>query len=99
MLGSMLELGREAEKAHEQVAHQVITLKIDLFFLFGQEMEAAFEVLKQKGFKGHYFWTDRFETLLESLKDTVKTGDLLLIKGSRGVELERLVEPLLRSAA
>ena len=40
-----------------------------------------------------------FDALLAELTGKVKGGDVVLLKGSRGVQLERLVEPLLKNAA
>jgi len=99
VLGSMLELGGETVRAHVRVARKVETLKIDMCFLFGAEMGKAFEELKEQNMKVWLYWTDDFDALLAELKGKVKGGDVVLLKGSRGVQLERLVEPLLKSAA
>jgi UDP-N-acetylmuramoyl-tripeptide--D-alanyl-D-alanine ligase len=99
VLGSMLELGNESAKAHLEVARRAVMLRIDLCFLFGKEMEEAFQALKEENIKLWFYWTDNFDTLLAEVIGKVKAGDLVLIKGSRGVRLERLVEPLLKIAA
>lgn len=99
VLGSMLELGAETAQAHVQVARKVETLKIDMCFLFGAEMEEAFVELKEQNMKVWFYWTDDFDALLAELTGKVKGGDVVLLKGSRGVQLERLVEPLLKNAA
>ncbi len=99
VLGSMLELGAESPQAHMQIVRKVGSLAVDMCFLFGAEMEDAFaEVKHQKG-DVWFYWTDRFDVLLTELTGRVRSGDLVLLKGSRGVQMERLLEPLLKNAA
>ncbi len=99
VLGSMLELGAESAQAHMQLARKVGTLRIDMCFLFGAEMEEAFAALKEQNVKVWLYWTDDFDVLLAELTGKIKGGDVVLLKGSRGVQLERLVEPLQKNAA
>jgi UDP-N-acetylmuramyl pentapeptide synthase len=40
------------------------------------------------------FWTDDYEKLESKLLEVLKKGDLLLLKGSRSMNLERLVGPV-----
>jgi UDP-N-acetylmuramoyl-tripeptide--D-alanyl-D-alanine ligase len=95
VLGSMLELGDESNRAHKELALFALKLHLDAYFFFGAEMEDAYEVFRQNDYKGIYKWTNNFSTLLKDVKKTVKKGDLILLKGSRGMALERLVESLL----
>ena len=94
VLGSMLELGGKSREAHRELGSHVGTLKFDGVFFFGEEMEAAYHWLQEYNPAGNYFWTADFDDLLAAVLDYKKAGDLILLKGSRGVLLERLAEKL-----
>jgi UDP-N-acetylmuramoyl-tripeptide--D-alanyl-D-alanine ligase len=96
LLGSMLELGNKSEKEHISVVNFARKRKIDLILLFGNEMQAAYEYVKEDT---HVFWAKEFDVMAGILKRNIKQGDMVLIKGSRGMELERFVEPIKRAAA
>ena len=99
VLGSMLELGERSGDAHAEIGRLASELDVDLLCLFGSEMEQAYEALRTSGFSGRCFWTVDFSTLLEKTRRNVRAGDVVLIKGSRGVSLENLVEPLFSDVA
>ncbi|MCX7656576.1 MAG: UDP-N-acetylmuramoyl-tripeptide--D-alanyl-D-alanine ligase [Treponemataceae bacterium] len=95
VIGSMLELGEKSEESHRQVAHALAHSKADRVFLFGEEtaiMEPL--VVATKG-SAAVVYTPSFEELKEQLRQSVEEGDLVLLKGSRAMALERLTEILL----
>jgi len=94
VLGSMLELGEESERAHENVGLMAGNSGAEAIFLFGQEMAAAEAALKGRSFKGMLMLTDSMNELIEAVSGFVQPGDLLLVKGSRGMALERLTKAL-----
>ncbi len=94
VLGSMLELGEESERAHENVGLMAGNSGAEAIFLFGQEMAAAEAALKGRSFKGMLMLTDSMNELIEAVSGFVQPGDLLLVKGSRGMALERLTKVL-----
>ncbi|HIN85833.1 MAG TPA: hypothetical protein EYN06_05070, partial [Myxococcales bacterium] len=90
VLGDMLELGPDAAKMHRDVAYYAADLDVDMLFCVGEfsgQMVQAFggdEVLA----------VSDCSELLEVLKETVQSGDWVLIKGSRGMRMERAVAAL-----
>jgi len=92
VLGSMLELGEKSVQEHERIAQFVTQAKPTAIFLFGEEMEAAASMLKSIRFDGDLFFTTQFEELARTVVEYVQERDSLLIKGSRGMAMERLVE-------
>ncbi len=96
VLGSMLELGEESERAHRKVGKLASRAMPDAIFLFGDEIAPAEEELKTDGFSGFLFRTSDFEELSAALCAFVRSGDLVLIKGSRAMALERLTPELER---
>lgn len=94
VLGSMLELGKDSEQAHQRLGREAGLFGPDAVFFFGAETEAAYSAALEAGFSGFCSWTLDFSKLIRSLQNYLRKGDLLVLKGSRAVELERVV-PLL----
>ena len=90
VLGDMLELGPDAAKMHRDVAYHAADLDVDMLFCadeFSGQMVQAFGSDK-------VFTVSDCSELLEVLKETVQPGDWVLIKGSRGMRMERAVVAL-----
>lgn len=92
VLGSMLELGAESAGAHERVCLLAAEAKPQAVFLFGDEMTAA-------GAKVPWGTVPvrpcaSIGELTDALASTVRPGDLVFIKGSRGMALERVCPAL-----
>jgi UDP-N-acetylmuramoyl-tripeptide--D-alanyl-D-alanine ligase len=86
ILGDMFELGEESEKEHQAIADLGTSLGIDHLYLVGEAFSGIETGAKQ-------FRT--FEDLVASLKaEPVKGPATLLIKASRGMALERLLDCL-----
>ena len=94
VLGSMLELGPLTEAAHTALAEEIAAADPDAVFLFGAETAATARALHDSGFGRPVLWTTFYEELEAAVVDSVRTGDTVLLKGSRGVALDRLVAPL-----
>ena len=104
VLGDMLELGDESKAAHEAVAQQTLAAKPDVVVLVGAEMAAAYKKMLAAGFPQAMLMYEasadaaaiaRVATFVKSL---AAKGDFILLKGSRGMALERLI-PLLEETA
>jgi UDP-N-acetylmuramoyl-tripeptide--D-alanyl-D-alanine ligase len=92
VLGDMLELGEDSFKQHSRIGELASKSAASAIFLFGNAMEAAFESVKVSGYSGYSFWTSDFESFKEALVEYIQIGDLVLLKGSRGLALERLTD-------
>jgi UDP-N-acetylmuramoyl-tripeptide--D-alanyl-D-alanine ligase len=93
--GEMLELGRFSEELHRQLGARVAASRVDLLFALGSKGLEVVEGALQAGFPAVLaFRADSPEELAETLKDTLKPGDVALFKASRGVKLERVVQKL-----
>lgn len=88
ILGEMLELGMESDKAHEEIVELALQGHFDKIFLVGNNFEHCQE-------KCNFItWFKDTETLLEYLKLYPVKESFIFIKGSRGNRLERIVEYL-----
>lgn len=91
VLGSMKELGEASDGAHRQIARKLISCNLDEIYLYGKEMESAWLELRNLGFDRHVHFTDDFDTLEQKMSGETRKGDLVLLKGSRAMAMERLV--------
>ena len=95
VLGDMLELGEFATEAHQQLGQKVSELSIDFLLTLGEEAAALVESAIR-----HKFPLERTK-VVEShseaasiLREMVRDGDWILVKGSRGMAMEKIVEAL-----
>jgi UDP-N-acetylmuramoyl-tripeptide--D-alanyl-D-alanine ligase len=84
VLGAMKELGDQTEALHGKVVEILKSMEFPQVFLLGEEFKAVADDFPQA-----QVFLD-FDTLLDSLEGQVKSGDILLVKGSRSLEMERI---------
>ena len=96
VLADMKELGAESKKSHETVGLRVNEVKADKVFLIGPEMKAGFEVLNDKNTAEWFEASDEktFAAIAEEINQLCGDNDVILLKGSHSMQLEKLV-PLL----
>jgi UDP-N-acetylmuramoyl-tripeptide--D-alanyl-D-alanine ligase len=87
VLGDMLELGPYAEEAHRTIGRLLSELSIDIFIAVGPLMAFA-----ASEFNGTAYKRKRADEAGKILKEICKEGDRVLIKGSRGMNMERVLE-------
>lgn len=92
VLGDMLELGKHARKYHEALAKPISASKADLVFLVGQEMEALAKILPKDKLGGYF---KDATVLSERLKTTMKPGDVVMLKASKGIGFAKVVQDIL----
>jgi UDP-N-acetylmuramoyl-tripeptide--D-alanyl-D-alanine ligase len=91
VLADMLELGRSSTKEHREIGSLVKKLKFENLCTYGKESYQTF--LAAKGVKNNYHFQDK-KTLSEFLKLNLKKGDTALVKGSRSMKMEEVIESL-----
>lgn len=90
ILGSMLELGEFSYQAHSKVCACAAKSGAKYIFLFGKEIIESSKDINWDS-NSLFCFEDSIEALYFELKTKINKGDLLLIKGSRGMALERLI--------
>ncbi len=92
-LGDMLELGAGEKAFHEELSADLAMLKPRLIVLVGTRMKWLRDSLPVE-LQGTCFWFLNSNEAADHLKSKTKGGDLVLIKGSRGMRLEVVWEAL-----
>jgi UDP-N-acetylmuramoyl-tripeptide--D-alanyl-D-alanine ligase len=92
VVGSMLELGAESGEAHGRIGGACASSRANALFFFGEETRPAFEAATSAGFAGPILFETDFDRLAAAVKAYLRAGDLVLLKASRGMALERLAE-------
>ncbi|TVQ26691.1 MAG: UDP-N-acetylmuramoyl-tripeptide--D-alanyl-D-alanine ligase [Spirochaetaceae bacterium] len=91
VLGSMLEIGELSRVEHERVGGRVAMLPVQAVVFVGSHMRDAHRACEHAGFSGQNFWADDVEAAEPLVRKVVRSGDVVLLKGSRAVGLEKLL--------
>lgn len=96
VLGDMLELGARSQAEHYRIG-RLAAARADMIFTYGRQSERILPGALTGGMserRMHAFQTH--EELAEELRRVVEPGDVLLIKGSRGMRMEHVLEQFLQ---
>ena len=96
VLGDMYELGDYTKEGHENVGIKVSEKGISYLLTVGKNAEYIAEGAKNAGVSGEkiFVCVDKKE-LIHNLNMILKSGDVILIKGSRGAKKEEIVSALI----
>jgi len=100
VLGDMLELGPAAREAHWELGERAARLGIDFLVTLGEWRETVLAGARQGGLpagRGRAF--PGREEAAAFLKEWLQPGDIVLVKASRGLQLEHIVAELLGEPA
>jgi UDP-N-acetylmuramoyl-tripeptide--D-alanyl-D-alanine ligase len=95
VLGEMKELGDFGPEGHQIVGRAVAKAMPDRLFLIGNMTSYIADAAKAEGFPA-----DRIQQLVsteeavDAIPSTVRTGDVILVKGSRSLEMEAIITVL-----
>ena len=93
MLGDMLELGEDSLPEHVNVIRSVASRSINQTYFVGKEFAAASKTLTEPELSGMQFFATSDE-LAQYLSQQQLTGATVLIKGSRGTRMEKVIPVL-----
>jgi len=96
ILGDMLELGGEAEKYHEEIGRNLADTGVSKAYLRGDFARATAKGAMKRGMKSDQVLVDlNTEETVAHLKACLKAGDWVLVKGSRKMKMEEIVQAIL----
>jgi UDP-N-acetylmuramoyl-tripeptide--D-alanyl-D-alanine ligase len=92
IIGDMFELGAHSDKYHEDIGRYLSDKNVNVVISLGSKSRKIYECFKNDDTKhiSHHF-NDK-ASLIESIKDVLKEGDVVLIKGSRGNSMEDIIK-------
>ncbi|HFC36284.1 MAG TPA: UDP-N-acetylmuramoyl-tripeptide--D-alanyl-D-alanine ligase [Candidatus Moranbacteria bacterium] len=101
ILGDMLELGDNSIEMHRNVVKNILQMGIGVIILVGNRMsEAVKGILEEEGnefvgYRKRLFLFDDPVSAGEALRKKVGKGDLILVKGSQAMRMEKVVEKIM----
>lgn len=96
VLGDMLELGQQTERLHREAGISCAQRDIDIFLFVGSFSRWMREEAIKIGIdESRALWFDRAEQAGLALQSILKRGDIVLVKGSQGMRLERVVKEVM----
>ncbi len=92
VLADMLELGPVSHEAHIEIGRFAATHQVDLLLAYGEQ--ARFYVEGANQLRPIARWFAHKQELLAELQQLVAAGDVVWVKGSRGMRLEEILQGL-----
>ena len=92
VLGGMLELGDYAKEAHRQVGRMAAENGYSFLFCLGSLAQDIADAARLVNPAINVLWYDDMEELCRDLKKTLRAGDYLLVKGSRALAMEKIID-------
>ncbi|HWF44577.1 MAG TPA: cyanophycin synthetase, partial [Candidatus Kapabacteria bacterium] len=100
VLGDMYELGETSQKEHRALGRKIAEFDLDRVFFTGEEMQLAWKAYnsaagKTNGDTKNSYFTSK-EQLANTIRDLMQPGDAILVKGSRGMKMEEVIDLIQR---
>ncbi len=91
VFGDMFELGDQSQDQHTKVGQKCASADLDLVYTVGAETIATDATMVDGPKHAHFDSKEELETALQKV---VKDGDKILVKGSRGMAMETIIDAL-----
>ena len=89
ILSDMLEMGMASKSEHKEIGHLLKKMNFDFNYFFGDMSYHTFK--GARGLKNSFYFEDKAD-LSVFLKVNIKDGDILYVKGSRGMKMEEVIQ-------
>ena len=94
VIGDMLELGEQAKSLHRNVGAAAARSVIGRLYAYGEFTAEVLSGARDEGMQPTDIFEGTHDEIVEDLKVWLQPGDWLLVKGSRGMTMERVVRKL-----
>lgn len=95
VLGDMLELGTRSAEEHARIGAEAVASDPYMLIFIGREMAYAAAAAKSAGFENTLYIQDMDDEgkdlAAQFLIDCTSEGDMILLKGSHGMQMERII--------
>lgn len=96
VMGEMLELGSYTEEGHREVGRKVAELNPEFLIVAGEKTRDIIRGAKDLGFdKNKCFYFNNNIEAGKFLQEKLKENDLVLVKGSQGARMEKVVKEIM----
>ncbi len=96
LLGDMLELGEYSRLMHDQLGQYAAQMQVQKLFCYGQMADIIAEAAIKKGIRAENVFvsvdTRDPQGMANMILETLTPGDVLLVKASRGIQAERIID-------
>jgi len=99
VLGDMMELGPRSEQLHRALGAEVARSGVSELWAVGKFAPLVARSAEENGLDGHVSQAEDVEPVARHVCEYLQPGDAVLVKGSRGMKMERLVEEIRASSA
>ncbi len=93
VLGDMLELGKYTIQAHQEIGNLAGSF-VDLLICVGSRAKFIADSAANQMLAGNIYTFETSDEAKLKVKELVKEGDLILVKGSQGIRMEKIVEEI-----
>ena len=93
-LGEMLELGALSIPKHREVAELVQELEIQNTIVIGSGAKTIYDFLSKNGYEGQLHFVENVESAITKAKELIQLNDVVLVKASRSIGLERVANAI-----
>lgn len=98
LLGDMLELGEYSRLMHDQLGQYAAQMKVQKLYCYGAMADIVAEAAIKKGVRADNVYvsldSDNPTEMAKMINSSMQSGDVLLVKASRAVSAERVIEAL-----
>ena len=91
IIGDMLELGDYSEEAHALAGQYMAEAGVDLLITYGPMSKFAAQSAREHGLLRVFDFQDKAD-LTSKLTGMLKPGDVVAVKGSRGMQMEEIIQ-------
>lgn len=95
ILGDMLELGRYTEEEHVKIGERAKDI-VDILITVGPRAKIIASIVKEKMGENKVFSFDKYEDIIPFIKEIISAKDVILVKGSQKMRLEKVVEKIMK---
>ncbi len=93
IFGDMAELGNSSEMFHEKVGEKCLENNLDAVFTVGKQTVITDNILDILKYHKHY---ETKEQLSKELINFIQNDDIILFKGSRRMEMEKIIQEVFK---
>ncbi len=95
VLGDMLELGNMEEESHKKAGAWAAKNDLDVLITVGKRIVLAAKEFSKEKKDGQVFSFDNSQEAGIFLQNFIQENDLVLVKGSQGIRMEKVVEEIM----